>query len=216
MSAAREEILRRIGEALRDVPESEKAIDVQMPRDYRQKSELARRETVDLFAQRVAEYQASVLRVDAADLAGTIGATLLRRGIRRLVIPAGLPAEWVPKEVELRPDDELTAEELDACDGVLTGCALGIAPTGTIALDGGPGQGRRVISLVPDYCLCIVREDQIVGLVPEGIERLRTAATAGQPITLISGPSATSDVELTRVEGVHGPRTLEVLIVSNA
>jgi L-lactate dehydrogenase complex protein LldG len=116
--------------------------------------------------------------------------------------------------VELLVDRGLPNDVLDSGDGVLTGCRLAIAQTGTIVLDGGPGQGRRAISLVPDYHLCVVREEQIVELVPEAIERLHESAREGRPITLISGPSATSDIELHRIEGVHGPRTLEVLVVA--
>ncbi len=214
MSTAREEILRRIGEALGDVPVLEDSLEARIPRDYRQANESGHQRTVELFAERVAEYKASVRCTDAANLPAAIGDALRRHGIRRLVIPADLPADWIPQEVEVRTDEELSATELEAGDGVLTGCTLGIAQTGTIALDSGPNQGRRAISLLPDYCLCIVREDQIVGLVPEGIARLREAAIAGRPITLVSGLSATSDIELTRVEGVHGPRTLELIIVA--
>ena len=121
-----------------------------------------------------------------------------------------------PAEVELLRDTDgaLSNEQLDAGDGVLTGCALGIAQTGTIVLDGGPAQGRRVLTLLPDYHLCVIRADQIVELAPQAIARLGPAVREQRrPITLISGPSATSDIELSRVEGVHGPRTLEVLIV---
>jgi L-lactate dehydrogenase complex protein LldG len=104
-------------------------------------------------------------------------------------------------------------DQLDGSDGVLTGCALGIAQTGTIVMDHSARQGRRAISLVPDYHLCIIYTEQIVGLVPEGIAQVTPAVHAGQPVTFISGPSATSDIELNRVEGVHGPRTLDVLVV---
>jgi L-lactate dehydrogenase complex protein LldG len=136
--------------------------------------------------------------------------------VRRLVVPPDLPSEWEPGGVELLRDDGLSNEQLDGSDGVLSGCALGIAQTGTIVLDGGAVQGRRAITLVPDYHLCVVRGDQIVELVPEAIERLSDEVRASRrPITFISGPSATSDIELNRVEGVHGPRTLEVLIVKD-
>ena len=149
-------------------------------------------------------------------LGSAITAACAARGVRRLIAPADLPESWVPAEVELLRDTggALSNEQLDASDGVLTGCALGIAQTGTIVLDGGPAQGRRVLTLLPDYHLCVIRADQIVELVPEAIARLGPAVREQRrPITLISGPSATSDIELSRVEGVHGPRTLEVLIV---
>jgi L-lactate dehydrogenase complex protein LldG len=137
--------------------------------------------------------------------------------VRRLVVPPGLPGEWIPEDVETlhdAPRHRLTKEELDESDGVLTGCALGIAQTGTIVLDAGESQGRRALTLLPDYHLCVVREDQILGLVPEAFAMLEeTVKAEGRAITFISGPSATSDIELNRVEGVHGPRTLEVLIV---
>ena len=117
-------------------------------------------------------------------------------------------------EVLRDSDAQLTNDELDRSDGVLTGCALGIAQTGTVVLDAGEAQGRRALTLLPDYHLCVVREDQVVGLVPEAFTELRdTVVGEGRAITFISGPSATSDIELNRVEGVHGPRTLEVLIV---
>ncbi|MDR3635273.1 MAG: LUD domain-containing protein [Isosphaeraceae bacterium] len=129
-------------------------------------------------------------------------------------MPRDLPLARPPLGVALLPDDNLSYDQLDTSDGVLTGCALGIAQTGTIVLDAGPGQGRRALTLLPDYHLCLIRDDQIVGTVPEAVARLRAvAAGPGRPITWISGPSATSDIELNRVEGVHGPRTLEVLVV---
>jgi L-lactate dehydrogenase complex protein LldG len=215
MSTARDEILQRIRSALHDVPATERAEDVAIERTYRHRDELTPEERVTLFAKRVAEYQARVRRVEQVELPAAIAAACNHHGVRRLVVPTDLPEEWVPEEVESireQPDAPLTAEELDAVDGVLTSCALAIAHTGTIVLDGGPGQGRRALTLLPDYHLCVVRTDQIVGLVPEAIARLHNSC---RPITLISGPSATSDIELDRVEGVHGPRTLEVLIVAS-
>jgi L-lactate dehydrogenase complex protein LldG len=172
---------------------------------------------VDRFADNVAEYEATVHRVAEPDLPARIGEILERRGLRRLVVPPLLPEGWVPEGVEVLRDaarPRLTNEELDGADGVLTGCALGISQTGTIVLDAGPAQGRRALTLLPDYHLCVVREDQIVGLVPEAFARLEeTVRDEGRAVTFISGPSATSDIELNRVEGVHGPRALEVLIV---
>jgi len=214
MSTARNEILRRIRSALRDVPAAEQPSEVPVARDYRRAGAPSGPDLVARFAERVAEYKASVQRVTAAELPGAIAQSCARRGVRRLVIPADLPEGWAPAEVDLLRDEGLSNTELDTSDGVLTGCALGVAQTGTIILDGGPAQGRRAISLLPDYYLCVVRADQIVDLVPEAIARLTDAVrVARRPITLIAGPSATSDIELNRVEGVHGPRTLEVLIV---
>ena len=214
MSSARDEILRRIRRGLQDVPVNESAEDVEVAREYRQEGAVSSPELTLRFAERVTEYKAHVEQVTAAGLSAAITQACARRGVRRLVVPQDLPAQWVPAGVELLHDAELSNEQLDRSDGVLTGCAWGIAQTGTIVLDGGATQGRRAISLVPDYHLCIVRVDQIVDLVPEAIARLAPAVReARRPITLISGPSATSDIELNRVEGVHGPRTLEVIIV---
>jgi len=214
MSTARNEILRRIRVALRDVPAAEQPSDVPVARDYRQGGVPSGPDLVARFAERVAEYKATVRRVTAAELAGAIAQSCAARAIRRLVLPIDLPEDWAPADVELLRDEGLSNADLDTSDGVLTGCALGVAQTGTIILDGGPAQGRRAISLLPDYHLCVVRADQIVDLVPEAIARLTNAVrVARRPLTLIAGPSATSDIELNRVEGVHGPRTLEVLIV---
>ncbi|HEX4991951.1 MAG TPA: lactate utilization protein C [Rubrobacteraceae bacterium] len=216
MASARETILWRIRHATRDVPESERPEDVAVERGYRHEDDASREEIVERFAENVAEYEATVRRVSTGALPGAIEEILARRGVKRLVIPPYLPKEWVPEGIEALRDaarPRLTNEELDTSDGVLTGCALGIAQTGTIVLDAGRAQGRRALTLLPDYHLCVVREDQIVGLVPEAFVKLEeTVKTEGRAVTFISGPSATSDIELDRVEGVHGPRTLEVLI----
>ncbi len=216
LSTAREEILRRVRRATRDVPEGERPEDVAVERGYRKEDDAPREEVVARFAERVAEYKAEVRRVKEADLPEAIGENLKERAIERLIVPPGLPEEWLPGGVEVLRDDEerrLTNEELDRSDGALTGCSLGIAQTGTIVLDAGEAQGRRALTLLPDYHLCVVREDQVVGLVPEAFARLEeTVKGEGRAVTFISGPSATSDIELNRVEGVHGPRTLEVLI----
>lgn len=214
MTTARDDVLRRIRSALRDIPAAEQPSEVPVARGYRRAGAPQSPDLVARFAQRVAEYKATVRRVSAAELPSAIAQSCARRGVRRLVTPPDLPEDWAPAGVELVSDHALSNADLDSSDGVLTGCALGVAQTGTIILDGGPGQGRRAISLLPDYHLCVVRADQIVDLVPEAIARLAEAVrVARRPITFISGPSATSDIELNRVEGVHGPRTLEVLIV---
>jgi L-lactate dehydrogenase complex protein LldG len=210
---AREEILARVRRATHDVSESPDELPIE--RGYRTESDATREELVALFAERVSEYRATVRRVSEEELPREIAAACGRRGLEKLVIPPGLPESWVPEGVEQLRDaarPRLTNEELDGSDGVLTGCALGIAQTGTIVLDSGEAQGRRALTLLPDYHLCVVREEQVVGLVPEAVVRLEEAASSGGAITFISGPSATSDIELSRVEGVHGPRTLEVLI----
>ena len=217
MTSAREEILRRVRRATHDVPKDERPGDVPVERGYRKQDDAATRgKIVERFAERVAEYEATVHRVDEADLPREISDALERRGVQQLVVPAGLPDGWVPENTETLRDaarSPLTNEELDRSDGVLTGCSLGIAQTGTIVLDAGEGQGRRALTLLPDYHLCVVREEQIVGLVPEAfVELEETVKNEGRAITFISGPSATSDIELNRVEGVHGPRTLEVFI----
>ncbi len=216
-ASAREEILARIRRSLGDVPTEERPEDVAVERGYRKRDGAPHEEIVDRFAENVAEYKATVHRVGEDELPAAIDRALRERGVGRLVVPTDLPEGWVPEGLEVLRDGadghQLTNGELDRSDGVLTGCSLSISQTGTIVLDAGEAQGRRALTLLPDYHLCVVREDQVVGLVPEAIERLgETVRTEGRAVTFISGPSATSDIELNRVEGVHGPRTLEVLI----
>jgi L-lactate dehydrogenase complex protein LldG len=214
MTGSREEILAVIAAALRDVPDEERPQDVVVPRAYALQEP---GDVVERFVERVSEYRADVVRVDSPDLAAAIAGRCGVHGARRLGIPSDLPESWRPQGIDLVPEAGLDAHALDALDGALTGCALAIAETGTIVLDTGPRQGSRALTLVPDYHLCVVEAEQIVGGVPEamaliaaGIRRLL------RPVTFVSGPSATSDIELSRVEGVHGPRTLDVLVVSPA
>jgi L-lactate dehydrogenase complex protein LldG len=169
---------------------------------------------IALFAHRVTEYKAWVGRCTADGIGAAVAERLMIRGKQRMVIPSDLPGEWLPSGIEFIRDNQLDRTVIAGMDGVLSGAALGIAQTGTIVLDGGKFQGRRMISLLPDYHLCIIRAQDIVGVVPEAFAQLATTRqTPVQPYTFISGPSATSDIELNRGEGVHGPRTLDVFIV---
>jgi L-lactate dehydrogenase complex protein LldG len=210
---ARTHILESIRSALQG------ASPPDVPRNYRTKDERPRDEVVTQFAERVAEYRATVHRVGEAELANAVRAIADEAGARRIGIPADLPNEWRSEPagaggIELLEDDGLSVQQLDELDGALTGCAVAIAETGTFVLDGGAGQGRRALTLVPDLHICVVREDQVVGLVPEAVGKLEDAVRTGRPLTFVSGPSATSDIELDRVEGVHGPRVLHVVLVA--
>lgn len=213
---ARDDVLGRIRAALAgDGAPSATDAAVGGPADggYRRHGELAGAALLELLAERLADYRALVRQASRDTLAAQVSQALGERGVGRLVVPAGLGVP-LPEFVTATVDDGLTAAELDSFDGVVTTATVAIAETGSIVLDGSAGQGRRAISLVPDYHLCIVEAAQVVQLVPEAVERLAGAAT--RPLTWISGPSATSDIELERVEGVHGPRTLEVVIVGAA
>ena len=215
VSTARAEILDRIKQALRaSAPAHHETAEPHVDSNYLRADSAPHEEQVEQFIERVAEYKATVTRVSAGELSEQIAAACRRRGVRRLVVPHDLAEAWIPSELEVLRDPGLTNDQLNASDGVLTACRLGIAQTGTIVLDAGTGQGRRALTLLPDYHLCIIRVDQIVGLVPEAVAQLHDAIRRpGHPLTWISGPSATSDIELNRVEGVHGPRTLDVLVV---
>jgi L-lactate dehydrogenase complex protein LldG len=218
--SAREEILGRVRRALGDVPAGEPVSwDVADASDpaaaYRRTDAATTAELVERFSERCGAYRANVVRCagEEAAIAAAVADACARHGVASLVVPAGVPAGWVPGALTALGDDPpLSPGALDASDGVLTGCALAIALTGTIVLDAGAGQGRRALTLVPDLHVCVVTAAQIVGGVPEAIAAMRPAVDAGRPITLISGPSATSDIELQRVEGVHGPRRLEVVL----
>jgi L-lactate dehydrogenase complex protein LldG len=203
VSSPKEDILARVRSALRPSP-----VAPEIPRRYRQAGSLAHDGIVDLFCERVAEYQATVHRIEAADLAATL-ATILD-GRRRIGVPPG----FAGLGLDVIADDALTIGELDTLDAVVTGSALAIADTGTIVLDSGASSGRRALTLIPDHHVCIVEARMIVPSVPDAVARLTEAAAEGRPITFISGPSATSDIELDRVEGVHGPRVLDVVVTA--
>ena len=208
MSSAREEVLGRVRAAKAG------ATAPVVPRGYRQNDGRSPEQLVALFCERVRDYKAEVERVSATELRGAIVAAASRHGARRLLIPPQLEPSWRPPELELVADDLLSPRQLDDLDGVITGCTVAIAETGTIVLTSTADEGRRALSLVPDLHICVVEASRVVGTVPEAIGRIGEAVRkARRPVTLISGPSATSDIELQRVEGVHGPRKLVVLLV---
>jgi L-lactate dehydrogenase complex protein LldG len=211
--SSRETVLNRIRRALADVPLSEVPGDVPVDRCYlRRHGERSAEQSAELLAENLADYRAVVHRCTDAELPSRIASLLAARGSRTVVAPAGTPARWLPEGTGVaRVPEDVTAHQLDAVDSVVTGCAVAIAETGTVVLDASPDQGRRRITLVPDHHICVVRvPEQVVDSVPEALERL----SPQRPLTWISGPSATSDIELDRVEGVHGPRVLEVVLVT--
>jgi L-lactate utilization protein LutB len=253
---ARSDILHRIRAALAGAEPSD------VPRGYRTEDARERDEIVTMFAERVAEYRATVHRASADEVPATVGRiaaevvaeraagaaepaaeapespeaaeaagaepaaagaagaagaepAAAEPAVPRIGIPTDLPRAWRPGEgVELVVDDGLSVQELDRLDGVLTGCAVAVAEAGAFVLDAGEGQGRRALTLLPDLHVCVVKEDQVVGLLPEAVARLEESVKAGWPLTFVAGPSATSDIELDRVEGVHGPRVLHVVLVA--
>jgi L-lactate dehydrogenase complex protein LldG len=214
---ARDEVLARIAAAHRAAPPANLSYE-DISRDYQTTSDSETAELTELLIDRLVDYRALVRQCSADDLGATIATALAERGAHTVVAAAGLDPSWtldlsVTVLADGLPgDDQLSVSELDRVDGVITSCAVAIAETGTLILDGSAGQGRRVLTLIPDYHLCVVLTDQIVPDVPQALARLEPT----RPLTMISGPSATSDIELNRVEGVHGPRTLEVIIVQNA
>ncbi|GAA4061949.1 LutC/YkgG family protein [Actinomadura miaoliensis] len=212
--SSRERILRRVRDALGEA----RGTSVDVPRGYRRRLTEAdaatRADVIAMFTERVADHRATVRHAGADDLATSVAAALWAREAQRIAAPADLPFGWLSEldGVHAVADTGLTdLETLQALDGVVTGCAVAIAQTGTIVLDGGRAQGRRLLSLVPDYHLCVVHADQIVGTVPEAVARLRPE----RPLTWISGPPVAGGPEARRVEGGHGPRTLEVLVVED-
>ena len=209
VSTAREEILRRIRDGLAGSRVNTNRSDV--PRNYEQSGTLDRNELIALFEDRLRDYNAGVRRCGSHELKHTIHDVLTVRGKRSLIVPTGFPSKDLPISFEFRRDEGLTYEELDCVDGALTGCALAIATTGTIVLRHTEHEGRRALTLLPDYHVCIVEASQIVQTVVEGVRAM--AGFPRLPFTTISGPSATSDIEMIRIAGVHGPRMLDVIVV---
>ena len=199
---AREVVLARIKAAIAPATAQRREI----PRDYRATTD----DGVESFLERLKHYDARAIRTTPDDLGETVRTTLKQRSAHNIVAPDGVPGDWLTTVNPLTDTPSLEHDDLDAADGVVTTCALAIAQTGTIVLDGGPGMGRRALTLLPDYHLCVVRTEQIVGSVPEALAKLDPT----RPLTFISGPSATVDIEMVRVTGVHGPRTLDVILVA--
>ncbi len=226
---ARTEILARIRQALGDVRDDSPQ---PVPREYGRGGGRDREALAALLADRVRDYAAEAERVSGADVGSAVRAACERLGIGRLLVAPGVPGAWWPagageqgrpqaagegRSVGVEEDDGRPAAALDAVDGVLTGCATAIAETGTVVLDGRPPCGRRALTLVPDRHICVVRVEQIVERVPEAITALQPGVVGERvPVTFVSGSSATSDIELERVEGVHGPRRLLVLIAGGS
>ncbi|MEU4165426.1 LUD domain-containing protein [Streptomyces sp. NPDC026665] len=215
--SSRDLVLGRVRRALADVPEDdEEPYGLAVERGYlREHGARSVSATVDLLAENLADYRAIVHRATEDELPYVVMRLLAARGSRHVLVPPGVPPAWMSAADATRVHDRAvsTPGELDQVECVVTGCALAVAETGTIVLDGGPDQGRRRITLIPDHHICVVRvPGQVVASVPQAMERLDPA----RPLTWISGPSATSDIELDRVEGVHGPRTLEVILVEGA
>ncbi|AIY02249.1 hypothetical protein ART_2650 [Arthrobacter sp. PAMC 25486] len=214
--SAREEIMNRIKSALRDAPETPV-----VPREYRRSSDMTVEQRLAQLVDRLVDYKANVFVTPEAEAPAKLAELLA--GSAAIVVPHGLPESWLSALPSAgkhdggtlavhadSPEHRLTVAELDAVDAVVTAAAVAVSETGTIMLDGSDDQGRRIISLVPDRHICFLNTEQIVELLPEAIARLE----ATRPQTWISGPSATSDIELERVEGVHGPRTLDVIILT--
>jgi L-lactate dehydrogenase complex protein LldG len=181
-----------------------------VPREYKRKGTQSLEAMLQLLEDRLRDYDATVIRSGRENLAMSVARRLEERGMRRIVIPAGLSAKWLPEGPGFVVDEGFTAEQLNEFDGVLTGATIAIAETGTVVLQHAPGQGRRAVSLIPDYHLCVVAVGDVVETVPEAMSLLQTKAAL--PTTFISGPSATADIEMTRIKGVHGPRILDVIL----
>lgn len=208
---ARQEILERVRRAAPGG--GDRAAEyAAIPREYRREGGMSPAARLELFAARLFDYGAVVYRCSAPQIADAVAQALTQRQRSAIVVSRGVPASWLPEGFEFIEDNALSYAALDESNGVLTGCEAAVAMTGTIILRHGPGQARRAVTLVPDYHLCVVHAQQLVETLPEAIRRSEEFRAV--PLTTVSGPSATSDIEMTRVRGVHGPRTLDVVLVS--
>jgi L-lactate dehydrogenase complex protein LldG len=212
-NSARAEILRRIRVAKGGTSDGTAASAAWsgVAREYGREASLEREGVLELLEDRLRDYDAHVVRVGSGDVANAVAKILAARGKRRIVVPAGLTAGWLPDGIQFVVDDGMSSTALDDFDGAMTGSTVAIALTGTIILQNVAGQGRRAVTLVPDYHLCVVDAVDVVETVPQAIKRL--GGTAELATTFFSGPSATADIEMTRIKGVHGPRHLDVILI---
>jgi len=212
MPDAREAVLSRIRSALADTSQADPAAGyAAIPRTYIRDGGLGPDGRIHQFKERLRDYDTNVVECSAAGVAQTIAETLRGHGQKKVIVAGGLSPEILPEGFAFIPEQEARVDDLNHCDGIVTVCTVAIAFTGTIVLAHGPGEGARRLTLLPDRHLCVVRADQIVETVPEAFQRLAPFAT--HPLTFISGPSATADIEMTRIRGVHGPRFLDVVLV---
>jgi L-lactate dehydrogenase complex protein LldG len=197
---------------------------VDIPRDYVRRGDMAVSARQERFVERLKEYDAEVMECEPNGLAAAVAAQLAASGRRRFVTPEGLPPEWLAPGFEWKIDGNLDISDVEQAEGVVTACFCGVADSGTIVLHHGPAEGRRVITLLPDWHLCVVRASQVVETLPEYFDRCREQGTGNREqrarklpklVTWISGPSATADIEMTRIKGVHGPRFLNVILVKD-
>lgn len=212
MPDAREAILARIRSAVPPEPRGNSVADrAAIPRDYRRAGALDAEARLHLLIDRLRDYDSNVVETSAASVPQTISQVLAQHQERKVVVADGLAPELLPQDFRFLPEREADLQDLNDCDGIITTCTVAIASTGSIVLTHSAGEGARRLTLVPDRHLCILRAEQVVETVPEAFDRL--AAFATHPLTFISGPSATADIEMTRIRGVHGPRFLDVVLV---
>jgi L-lactate dehydrogenase complex protein LldG len=210
---AREEILARIHAALPEEARDIAGSHASIPRLYERTGKLDAHARLELFIDRLLDYDTEIIQIESADeIPAAIAQAAQQSGEQSLLAAAEFPAAWLPAGLSVELDHELSTAEIDRAQAVLTTCEIAIASTGTIILVHGGAQGRRAITLLPDHHICLVRRHQVVELVPEALRAI--ASQSSRPITTISGPSATSDIEMTRIRGVHGPRRLTVILYS--
>jgi L-lactate dehydrogenase complex protein LldG len=211
---SRETVLRRV-RALTGGVSTKKAVQEgwdAIPRRYKREGSREQGFLLELLEERLRDYDVAVYRAERSDVVNIVARILSERGKQKIVMPLGLPTDWLPRGFEFVVDDGLTVAMLDDFDGAITGSSVAIAETGTIVLQASAAQARRGIMLLPDYHLCLVRVEDVVETVPEAMKRLRE--TADLATTFVSGPSATADIEMTRIKGVHGPRNLDVILLT--